>query len=308
MDEHHDGIHHITVLSGEAAINADFYTRKLGLRFVAKSVNQDDPSTPHLFYGNATGSPGSELTFFPWPRAVQGSPGSGQAQTVSFAVPDRSLEFWDQRLEDEGIDRKGPDNRFGYRVIRFADPDGMSLEIVGDPDVDKLEGWQTDGISAENSIRGFWGSTLCLEKIEPTARVIEEVFGFESAGEDGPLHHYTTGAPIGGSLILEKTEPKRGENGKGIIHHIAFRAKDTETQREYRKKVVEMGLRPTDVIDRHFFKSVYFHEPGGVLFEIATDGPGFGAEDREKNLAEEWVLPPWYESRREMIVSRLPDV
>lgn len=308
MSETANGIHHITALSGAAQANASYYVDTLGMRFIGKSVNQDDPTTPHLFYGNAEGAPGSELTFFPWPRAVKGEPGSGQAQVVSFAVPGDALGFWQERLREQEISFEGPTERFGATVLRFEDPDGLSLELVADPGVAEIDGWASPGVPAEHAIRGFWGTTLRLTETSDTKRVLREILGFEKTAEEDGTLRYATDAPIGSSVLLETVEEKRGRNGRGIIHHVAFRAADEETQQKYRRQVIEMGLRPTEVIDRHFFKSVYFQEPGGVLFEIATDGPGFGAEETDEHLAEEWKLPPWYESHRERIVSRLPEI
>ncbi|MDZ7772849.1 MAG: VOC family protein [Balneolaceae bacterium] len=308
MHSHQNGIHHITALSGAAQTNATFYVDTLGLRFIGKSVNQDDPSTPHLFYGNAEGTPGSELTFFPWPRAIKGEPSSGEAQVVAFAIPTGSLDFWQERLEEMEIDFEGPDERFGAQVLRFGDPDGMDLELVTDPGVEELPGWASPGVPAKHAIRGFWGATLRLTETEGTARVLGEVLGFEKAETEGAIERWRTDAAVGGNVLLETVEPHQGRNGRGIIHHVAFRTADEKTQKAYRQQVMEMGLNPTQVIDRHFFKSVYFQEPGGVLFEIATDGPGFGAEKTDENLADEWKLPPWYESHREQIESRLPEI
>lgn len=308
MSTSENGIHHITALSGAAQTNASFYVDKLGLRFIGKSVNQDDPSTPHLFYGNAVGAPGSELTFFPWPRAIKGEPSSGEAQVVAFAIPPGSLAFWQERLEELEIPFEGPGERLGSQVLHFSDPDDMNLELVTDPGVEEVRGWSSPGVPAEHAIRGFWGVTLRLTETGGTGRVLGEVLGFEKAESMDALERWRTGAAIGGNVLLETVEPRKGRNGRGIIHHVAFRAADGETQRDYRSQVMDMGLSPTQVIDRHFFKSVYFQEPGGVLFEIATDGPGFGAEKTDEDLAAEWKLPPWYESHREQIESRLPDI
>ena len=308
MEAHHKGIHHITALAGDANRNAQFYVKKLGMRLVKKSVNQDDPSTYHLFYGNATGSPGSGLTFFPWPMAVQGKPGLGEAVTVSLTVPDGSQEFWAERFGEQDIDFDGPFERFGKQVMAFKDPNNMQLELVFDKGAGELTGWSKGSVPEEHAIRGFWGTKLRLQQFNPTARILNELFGFEETAEDGNRKLYTTDAPIGGSLIIENAESKPSANGRGIIHHVAFRTKDKEEQNELRQKVIDMGLQPSQVIDRHWFHSVYFREPGGVLFEIATDGPGYDVDEDPDSLGEKLILPPWLESKREMIEKRLPEI
>lgn len=304
--KHHNGIHHITALAGGAQRNADFYVNKLGMRLVKKSVNQDDPGTYHLFYGNGTGDPGSGLTFFPWPNAVQGKPGVGEAVSVALAVPSDSIDYWAERLSELGIDFDGPFQRFGRQVWQFQDPDLMKLEFVFEPQADILPAWTGGSVPAEYGIRGFWGTTLLLEETESTARILTEIFGFERSDEHENQELYTTDAPIGGAVILQKGQRKPSSNGRGIIHHVAFRAKDDDELGLFREKVIDMGLRPTDYIDRHWFHSVYFRTPGGVLFEIATDGPGYDVDEDPNALGQKLILPPWLESRREWIESRLP--
>ena len=308
MKNHHKGIHHITALAGDAQRNADFYVKSLGMQLVKKSVNQDDPGTYHLFYGNATGSPGSGLTFFPWPMARQGKPGLGEAVNVALAVPEDSINYWAEHFGEEGIDFDGPYDRFGQQAIGFKDPDQLQLELVFDIKAEQLPGWDQGTVPAEYGIRGFWGTTLRLKEEGPTADVLKNVFGFEKSDSSEGTHLYTTNAPAGGSVIIEKGEEKPSANGRGIIHHVAFRTKDNNEQKEMRNKVINMGLNPTDVIDRHWFHSVYFQSPGGVLFEIATDGPGYTVDEDADKLGGKLILPPWLESRREMIEKRLPDV
>ena len=308
MKNHHKGIHHITALAGDAQRNADFYVKSLGMRLVKKSVNQDDPGTYHLFYGNASGSPGSGLTFFPWPMARQGKPGVGEAVNVALAVPEDSINYWAEHFGEEGIDFDGPYDRFGQQAIGFKDPDQLQLELVFDIKAEKLPGWDHGTVPAEYGIRGFWGTTLRLKEEGPTAEVLENVFGFEKSDSSEGAHLYTTNAPVGGSVIIEKGEEKLSANGSGIIHHVAFRAKGDDEQKEMRKKIINMGLNPTDVIDRHWFHSVYFRSPGGVLFEIATDGPGYTVDEDADKLGGKLILPPWLESRRETIEKRLPEI
>ena len=308
MDKNRQGIHHITALSGDAQRNAEFYVRSLGMRLVKKSVNQDDPGTYHLFYGNADGSPGSGLTFFPWPMAIQGKPGLGEAVQVALAVPSGSMEYWAERFGNEGIDFDGPYDRFGQQAIGFKDPDLMKLELVFDEQVDSLPGWDKGSVPEEYGIRGFRGTTLNLKEQGPTADVLETLFGFKKSDHHGNRWHYTTDAPIGGSVIIEEGESKPSANGRGIIHHVAFRAADDEALVALRKKVIEMGLSPSHVIDRHWFHSVYFQTPGGVLFEIATDGPGYDVDEDPDKLGQKLILPPWLESKRDAIEKRLPEI
>lgn len=308
MATYHNGIHHITAIAGYAQQNFDFYVRKLGMRLVKKSVNQDDPGTYHLFYGNADGDPGSGLTFFPWAYATQGKPGVGEAVSVGLAVPSGSMKYWTEHLSEEGIDFEGQEKSFGKTVFRFKDPDLMQLELVFDEKVDDLPAWSGGTVPQEYGIRGFWGTTLHLQEVEPTAVVLEEVFGFNLTNEKDNQKLYTTDAAFGGSVIIENVKPKLSSNGKGSIHHVAFRAKDDDHLAELREKVLVLGLYPTEFIDRHWFHSVYFRSPGGVLFEIATDGPGYVVDEDADKLGQKLILPPWLESKREMIEKRLPEI
>ena len=308
MEKHQKGIHHITALAGDASRNAEFYVKKLGMRLVKKSVNQDDPGTYHLFYGNAEATPGSGITFFPWPNAVQGKPGIGEAVTVSFAVPDGSQEFWAERFDEQGIDFDGPFNKFGFEAMSFKDPDHMQLELIFDESVEDVPGWKKGTVSSGHTIRGFWGTTLRLKDYEPTADILQELFEFRESGQEDDQKIFKTDARIGNSVIIEKSESKPSQNGRGIIHHVAFRAEDDDELESLRKKVEEMGLQPSQVIDRHWFHSVYFREPNGVLFEIATDGPGYDVDEEFEKLGEKLILPPWLEQYRERIEKRLPEI
>jgi glyoxalase family protein len=308
MEKHQKGIHHITALSGDAQRNAEFYVKSLGMRLVKKSVNQDDPGTYHLFYGNGQGSPGSGLTFFPWPMAIQGKPGLGEAVKVALAVPSGSMDYWVEHFGEEGIDFDGPYDRFGQQAIAFKDPDLMQLELVFDEQANQLSGWDEGTVPAEYGIRGFRGTTLRLKEHEATAGVLKNLFEFEETGREENKWHYTTDAPIGGSVIIEEGESKPSANGRGIVHHVAFRAADDDELNKLREEVIKMGLSPSQVIDRHWFHSVYFRSPGGVLFEIATDGPGYDVDEDPDKLGQKLILPPWLESKREMIEKRLPEI
>lgn len=305
---HYKGIHHITVLSGNAQRNVDFYVKSLGMRMVKKSVNQDDPGTYHLFYGNANATPGSGFTFFPWPMARQGKPGLGEAIKVSLSVPPNSINFWAERFGEEGIDFDGPYDQFGQQAIGFKDPDLLQLELVFDEQTEELPGWDQGTVPAKYGIRGFWGTTLRLKEIEPTADVLKNVFGFEESDQNENGKLYSTDAPIGKSVIIEEGNEKPSANGRGIIHHVAFRAKNDEELAALREQVLEMGLKPTEIIDRRWFHSVYFQSPGGVLFEIATDGPGYAVDEDADKLGQKLILPPWLEDRRDMIKKRLPEI
>ena len=308
MKTHHKGIHHITAMAGDAQRNAEFYVQQLGMRLVKKSVNQDDPGTYHLFYGNADGDPGSGLTFFPWPMAAQGKPGVGEAVSVGLAVPSGSMGYWAERFSELGIDFDTPEEPFGQSTFRFKDPDLMQLELVFDEKVDSLPAWSHGSVPEDYGIRGFWGTTLRLQEADPTARVLKEVFEFDLTAEVDNRQLYTTDAPFGSSVIIETSEYKHTPNGRGTIHHVAFRASDDDELAELRERVLQLGLHPTDFIDRHWFHSVYFRSPGGVLFEIATDGPGYDVDEAADRLGQKLILPPWLEPQRELIERRLPEI
>lgn len=302
------GIHHITILAGDPLRNADFYVNTLGMRMVKKSVNQDDPGTYHLFYGNASATPGSSITFFPWPNAVQGEPGTGESVAVSFIVPRESLDFWRDRFDEYEVSHGAPFQRFGSKVLPFKDPDGLALELVFEDVEQPLESSWKGTVDKEHAIQGFGGTTLRLTEEETTAEILQNVLGFEKAASTGDSSLYKTEAPIGNSVIIEKSEPKSGKSGRGTVHHVAFRAKDEEELEELRQHVRSLGLSPTRIIDRHWFKSVYYQTPGGVLFEMATEGPGYAVDEEPEHLGEKLILPPWLESKREMIEQRLPKI
>lgn len=302
------GLHHISVVAGDPQQNAGFYVKSMGMRMVKKTVNQDDPFRYHLFYGNETGSPGSGLTFFPWPEAVQGKPGTGEAVAVSLAVPSDSIEYWAKRFGEQDTDFEGPFERYKKQVIRFKDPDRLQLELVFDENLEQLPAWPGGPVPKKYGIRGFWGTTLRLNRVAPTASILEDVLGFEQKESAENRTLFKTGADIGSSVIIEKTDPEYGQNGRGIVHHVAFRAEDEEELEQMRQKVLELNLHPTEIIDRYFFKSVYFREPGGVLFEMATDGPGYTVNEQADLLGQKLVLPPWLENKREMIEKRLPEI
>lgn len=310
MKLNNKGIHHISIISGDAQTNADFYVKKLGLRMVLKSVNQDDPGTYHLFYANAEGEPGSSITFFPWKQAVKSRTGVGEVERISFSVPEDSIIYWQGRFDDLGIPSGEPFERFGRNVMPFEDPDGLKLEIVEDNRSKELPGWKDSDVPPDKAIRGFWGANLLLSQLEETADILRDILGFEKMEESGNQTLYEAGSNLGHSVILEKAEdPEYGKTGRGTVHHIAFRTKNEEELEEFRQKVIAKGLSPTNIIDRHVFKSVYFQTPGGVLFEMATDGPGYqSVASSEEKMGKELFLPDFLEPKREMIEERLEPI
>jgi len=306
--KHHKGIHHITVLAGDAQQNAAFYTEKLGMRLVKKSVNQDDPGTYHLFYGNQAAEPGSSLTFFPWPNAQKGEAGVGEVVNVGLQVPKGSEDYWEIRLSENDISYEVV-KVFGRKALRFEDPDGLELDIVFEgeakPEVENVN----YVVPAEHTIQGFWGARMLLTEKEHTEMLLGELFGFEKADSNNNQTLYQTDAPIGRYVIIEKAEKTEyGKNGRGIVHHIAYRAENKEELDQLRQEVNKKGLNPTQIIDRHWFNSVYYRIPAGVLFEMASDDPGYTVDEEFEHLGEKLILPPWLESKRDRIEKILPEI
>jgi glyoxalase family protein len=302
------GIHHVTAISGNAARNLDFYTRTLGLRLVKKTVNFDDPGTYHLYYGDEQGRPGTILTFFPWEHAAPGRNGVGQAEETAFRIPTAAIGYWTQRLIEKGVPHQAPEKRFGEPVLCFTDPDGMSLALVGVADAAGEPAWSDGGIAAEHGIRGFHGVTLMLDKAAPTGAILTNALGFAETGREGPLVRYAaTGAPGNVVTIRETGGFLPGRMGRGSVHHIAFRAVDDAQQAAMARKVRDdHRLSPTQQLDRNYFRSVYLREPGGILFEIATDQPGFAVDEPVASLGRALKLPPFLEPRRREIEAVLP--
>ena len=310
MKRDNKGIHHISIISGDAQINVNFYVKKLGLRMVLKSVNQDDPGTYHLFYANAEGEPGSSITFFPWKRAVKSNTGTGEVERISFSVPMNSIPYWQDRFDNLKIPADEPIQRFGKMVLPFKDPDGLKLEIVEDDRSKDLPGWKDSDVPLDKAIRGFWGANLLLSQTDETAKILSDILGFEKTAEEENQILFETESPLGHSIILEKEDGSQyGKTGRGTVHHIAFRAKDEDELKDFRQQVIAKGLSPTNVIDRHVFKSVYFQTPGGVLFEMATDGPGYqSVSSSDEKMGKELFLPDFLESKRDMIEQRLEPI
>jgi glyoxalase family protein len=303
------GIHHVTAIAGNALRNYDFYTRSLGLRFVKKTVNFDDPGTYHFYYGDETGRPGTILTFFPWEGAAPGRGGVGQTQQTAFRVPARSLGYWTHRFLDKGIAHEALEKRFGESVLPFIDPDGMSLALVGIPGAENEPGWSDGEVPAEHAIRGFHGVTLLLDSATKSAAILTGVLGFtETAREASVIRFKASGDANGGVVdIYEAGGFLPGRQGAGSVHHIAFRARDDAEQAQMAATLVEQhGLHPTEQKDRNYFRSIYFREPGGILFEIATDIPGFAVDEPAATLGRDLKLPKFLEARRKDIEAVLP--
>jgi glyoxalase family protein len=302
------GIHHVTAISGEAQENFDFYTGVLGLRLVKRSVNQDAPDTYHLFYADAEGHPGTDLTFFPWPKLPPGRKGAGFTVEVGLAVPEGSLDFWAERLKEHGVDWDAPETRFGEQVLRLRDPHGLELSMTGTSEPWETTPWPESPIPERHQIRGFHTVRLWERDLATTARFLRDGLGYEPVAEEGGWHRF--GVDGGGSgkwiEIRELPGERLGSWGTGAVHHVAFRVTGDEEQAELWERVQAAGASPTPVIDRFWFRSVYFKEPGGALFEIATDGPGFTVDEDQAHLGEQLILPPWLESYRRDIEAALP--
>jgi glyoxalase family protein len=303
------GIHHVTAISGNAVRNFDFYAHVLGLRFVKKTVNFDDPGTFHLYYGDRVGHPGTILTFFPWEHAAAGRGGVGLTQQTAFRIPASSIGYWTHRLVEKGVAHEAPEKRFGEPVLSFSDADGMSLALVGVAGAESEPAWDGGAIPAEHAIRGFHGVTLMLNDLGPTAAVLRDVLEFKDMGQDGSLTRFRGSEALGG--IVDIREAKgflAGRLGRGSVHHIAFRAANDAQQAEMAKRVAKLGLQPTRQMDREYFRSVYFREPGGILFELATDDPGFAVDEPVETLGRDLKLPPFLEGRRKEIEAVLPEL
>lgn len=306
-----DGIHHITAIAADAAETVRFYTSVLGLRLVKKTVNQDDVGTYHLFFGDRLGHPGMDLTFFIFQPAVSGARGNGLVTTISLAIPEGSLPFWTQRFAALGVKHEGVAVRFGHKRLSFVDHDDQRLELVGvDPKElgNDADVWTTPEVAREHAIRNFFGATLSVPDRALIDTVLTNVLGYTHSETQRNTHIYGLGGSKRAKYIevVEDHDMAWGTSGAGTVHHIAFRAKDGDEQREMREKAIQLGLIPTGLIDRYYFKSVYFRTPAGILFEVATDGPGFTADEKEENLGKRLALPPFLENQRTIIEANLP--
>jgi len=305
------GIHHVTALAGDPQENIDFYTRVLGLRLVKKTVNFDAPDVYHLYYGDEVGQPGTILTFFPFPDAARGKKGTGEISAVAFHAPPHSLEFWTGHLSQHGIRFDGPGSRFGETCISFADPDGMQIEFIFAAGGESGErSWGGSPIPAVSALRRIRGVTLLLRDSVRTGELLTGTLGFRAAGKEGERIRYTIGEEPGESVVDIVVSPgkPRGSQSAGSVHHIAWRTPTGDAQRRWRQKIQETGLYVTEILDRNYFQSIYFREPGGVLFEIATDPPGFTVDETPAELGTHLKLPRWLEPERRRIEGALPVV
>jgi glyoxalase family protein len=303
------GIHHVTSIASSARRNLDFYTRTLGLRLVKKTVNFDDPGSYHFYYGDGAGRPGTILTFFPWEGAPPGRLGIGEAQETVFTVPERSIGYWTQRLIEKGADHEPPTKRFSETTLAFRDPDGTRLALAGVRGAETAPGWSAAEVPAEHAIRGLRSVSLLLADAGPTAAILTDVFGFVADGREGATQRYrASGVEFGGLVDLRTAGEFLGaRQGAGSVHHIAFRARDDAVQAAMVSKLVQnYHLRTTEQKDRTYFRSIYFREPGRVLFEIATDPPGFAVDESMDSLGRTLKLPPFLEGRRAAIEAALP--
>jgi glyoxalase family protein len=309
------GLHHVTAVTADAPRNLDFYTNTLGLRLVKKTVNQDDVSAYHLFYGDEFGNPGTELTFFDWAGMAPNVPGAGGIIEIGLRVPNRaSLEWWQRRFDELGVPHNGIEEVAGHQTIRFTDPEGQRLALVAGGSDQGFSPWRRGPVPAEHQIRGLSHIGLAVSRLGPTARTLTEVLNFRQAGvypsPENPMvktvvFESAAGGPGTEVRVEERPELPPAQLGSGGVHHVAFRAPNDTEHRAWRDRVRAAGLGITDVIDRYYFKSLYFREPGRILFEIATDGPGFATDEDPEHLGERLALPPFLEPHRAAIEAGL---
>ncbi|MBC6989596.1 ring-cleaving dioxygenase [Hymenobacter sp. BT491] len=304
------GLHHVTAIAGNAQRNHTFYTKVLGLRFLKKTVNFDDPGTYHFYFGDETGSAGTILTFFPWEHITTGRRGLGQATEIGYSVPAGSFDFWMQRFEQHGVTYNKPSEKFGERYLTFLDPDGLKLELIESKTADPRTPWTTAEVGAAVATKGFHTVTLTLASIKPTAAILTDVFGYTLLEQHVNRYRYATDTVQGAAYIdlVEVPGEARSVTAGGSVHHIAFRVKDDEAEVYFRNKLLEKGLQPTPQIDRDYFHSVYFREPGGVLFEIATENPGFTVDEPLAELGTHLMLPKQHEKLRARLETSLPPI
>jgi glyoxalase family protein len=305
---HLPGLHHITAIASDAKRNVDFYTRVLGLRLVKKTVNFDDPSAYHLYYGDQAASPGTLLTFFLWDDLTRGRTGTGLTSAVAWSVPAGALGFWRERLRTQGVAADGPLTRHGEKVLAFTDPDGLPLELVATTESDPRIPAPHPEVPPEKGLRGFHSVTLTVGMEERTAAVLTQDMGYRLLAREENRARYTVGDGGPGTYVDLLTAPSlpRGHSGLGTVHHVAFRSPDDASQQQAHAALTARGFNVSPVMDRCYFHSIYYREPNGVLFEIATDGPGFTVDEPLAELGRHLQLPPWYEPNRAAIEAHLP--
>ncbi len=308
MDTIIPGIHHVTAICDNPQQNIDFYVGLLGLRMVKQTVNFDMPETYHLYYGDELGHPGTILTLFSWPDAPKGRRGTGQIGTIAFSIPLQSMDYWIERLARHNLLIGGPNTRFDEQVLSFFDPDGLALELVAHSSTEKYDAWKGSSVPAEHAIRGFHSVTLMEARPEYTAALLTGGLGFQLIGQEGNRSRYKVGTEDFATRldVLDLPDAARGIVAVGSVHHVAWRTAGDDQQLAWREKLIRMGLEVTPVRDRQYFHSIYFNEPGGVLFEIATDPPGFAIDEPPEQLGTHLKLPPWLESTRPMLEKVLP--
>lgn len=302
------GLHHITAIADNAKRNYEFYTKVLGLRMVKKTINFDDPGTYHFYFGDQSGTPGSILTFFPWEGIGQGRTGTGMATDIGYSVPEGSLGFWADRFKQFNTKQQAVAERFGEQYLSFQDPDGLHIDLIEPELEDNRKPWETNEVKASVATKGFHNITLTLKDIKATAEILTDIFGYTLLTQEGNRYRFITHAIRGAAIVdlLELPEMPAGYNAAGTNHHVAFRVKDDNIQMEFREKIASKGLNPTPKIDRDYFYSVYFREPGGVLFELATDNPGFTVDEPLSELGTQLKLPNQFEGARLQIEKVLP--
>ena len=311
MDKKIAGLHHVTAIAGDPQRNLDFYIGLLGLRLVKRTVNFDDPGTYHFYFGDARGTPGTILTFFSWPGARRGHRGVGQIEATAFAISPDSVGYWLDRFKEQHVTAEKTSARFGEEVIRFTDPDGLLLELVASDSIAQVESWADSTLPAEYSLRGFHSVSAALEGYERTAQLLTQSFGYHLVKESENRFRFAAASESGPGRIVDllcMPDSRPGQVAAGSVHHIAFRAKDDHEQLQWREHLVELGYNVTPVIDRIYFQSIYFREPGGVLFEIATEPPGFTLDEIIEELGSNLRLPLWLESARSQIQKVLPPI
>lgn len=302
------GLHHITAIAGNAKRNYEFYTRVLGLRMVKKTVNFDDPGTYHFYFGDGQGTPGSILTFFPWEGIGAGKNGTGMATGIGYSVPAGSLDFWADRFTQFNVQQTPITEIFGERRLSFTDPDGLDIQLVEPTQIDDRTPWVTPGIAETVATKGFHSISLTLKNIEATGAILTDIFGYHLLQQESNRSRFITDSISTANIVdlIAVPNGNRGINAAGTNHHVAFRVKDEEVLMNFREKIASRGLGITPKIDRDYFFSLYFREPGGVLFELATDNPGFATDETVETLGSSLRLPKQYEASRAKIEAVLP--
>ena len=311
MEKKIAGLHHVTAIASDPQRNLDFYVGLLGLRFVKRTINFDDPGTYHFYFGDERGTPGTILTFFPWPGARRGIRGTGQIEATGFGISPGSISYWLDRFKQHHVTAERTSPRFGEEVIRFVDPDGLLIELIASSSRAQVEPWPDSPVPAEHALHGFHSVSAALEGYEKTARLLTDSFGFRLTKQSENRFRFVSPDDTAPGRIVDLLclpDTGMGRVAAGSVHHIAFRAKDETEQLQWREHLVDLGYNVTPVIDRTYFHSIYFREPGGVLFEIATEPPGFTLDEKLDELGTHLCLAPWMESARSQIEKVLPPI